>query len=87
MMGQKTSLPIFISPAGMAGLAHPQGERVLSSSAGECGIIQMVGRFPLALPLTSTTGLFSRTKLVIWSTDGEVGFGRGAVGWSMVDRR
>ena len=47
MMGQKTSLPIFISPAGMAGLAHPQGERVLASSAGECGIIQMV-RHPIS---------------------------------------
>lgn len=42
MMGQKTSLPIFISPAGMAGLAHPQAERLLAGSAGECGIIQMV---------------------------------------------
>jgi isopentenyl diphosphate isomerase/L-lactate dehydrogenase-like FMN-dependent dehydrogenase len=41
MMGQKTSLPIFISPAGMAGLAHPLAERGLAASAGECGIIQM----------------------------------------------
>ena len=42
MMGEETSLPVFISPAGMAGLAHPQGERVLAKAAGECGIIQMV---------------------------------------------
>jgi L-lactate dehydrogenase (cytochrome) len=44
MMGEETSLPIFISPAGMAGLAHPEGERVLAKAAGECGIIQMVSR-------------------------------------------
>lgn len=42
MMGEETSLPVFISPAGMAGLAHPEGERVLAKAAGECGIIQMV---------------------------------------------
>jgi L-lactate dehydrogenase (cytochrome) len=42
MMGEKTSLPIFISPAGMAGLAHPDAERGLASAAGVCGIIQMV---------------------------------------------
>ena len=42
MMGEETSLPVFISPAGMAGLAHPQGERVLAKAAGECGMIQMV---------------------------------------------
>lgn len=50
-MGQKTSLPIFISPAGMAGLAHPLAERGLATSAGECGIIQMasqVSRVPLS---------------------------------------
>ncbi|CAD6565569.1 MAG: hypothetical protein TREMPRED_001532 [Tremellales sp. Tagirdzhanova-0007] len=42
MMGQETSLPIFISPAGMAGLAHPQGERLLAAAAGESSIIQMI---------------------------------------------
>ena len=34
----------FISPAGMAGLAHPLAERGLSRAAGEAGIIQMVRR-------------------------------------------
>jgi L-lactate dehydrogenase (cytochrome) len=48
MMGQKTTLPIFISPAGMAGLAHPQAERLLAKGAGECGIIQMVSEDVLA---------------------------------------
>lgn len=42
MMGESTSLPIFISPAGMAGLAHPLAEKGLAEAAGVCGIIQMV---------------------------------------------
>ena len=33
---------IFISPAGMASLAHPLGERLLAKAAGDCSIIQMV---------------------------------------------
>jgi L-lactate dehydrogenase (cytochrome) len=35
-------LQIFLSPTGMAGLAHPQGERLLASGAGECNAIYMV---------------------------------------------
>jgi L-lactate dehydrogenase (cytochrome) len=42
MLGEDTSLPIFISPAGMAGLAHPLAEKGLAKAAGVCGIIQMV---------------------------------------------
>ncbi|WRT65320.1 uncharacterized protein IL334_002263 [Kwoniella shivajii] len=42
MLGQKTSLPIFISPAGMAKLAHPEGECLLAKGAGQCDIIQMI---------------------------------------------
>lgn len=49
MMGAPSSLPVFISPAGMAGLAHERGERVLASSAGECGIIQMVRKYTRAI--------------------------------------
>jgi L-lactate dehydrogenase (cytochrome) len=44
MLGEDTSLPIFISPAGMAGLAHPLAEKGLAKAAGVCGIIQMVRR-------------------------------------------
>jgi L-lactate dehydrogenase (cytochrome) len=44
MLGEETSLPIFISPAGMAGLAHPLAEKGLAKAAGVCGIIQMVRR-------------------------------------------
>jgi 3-deoxy-D-arabino-heptulosonate 7-phosphate (DAHP) synthase len=46
MLGEDTSLPIFISPAGMAGLAHPLAEKGLAKAAGVCGIIQMVRREP-----------------------------------------
>ncbi|KAK8861216.1 hypothetical protein IAR55_002035 [Kwoniella newhampshirensis] len=42
MLGQENSLPIFISPAGMAKLAHPEGECLLAKGAGQCGIIQMI---------------------------------------------
>ncbi|ODN87112.1 L-lactate dehydrogenase (cytochrome) [Cryptococcus wingfieldii CBS 7118] len=42
MLGQETSLPIFISPAGMAKLAHPSGECLLASAAGKSNIIQMI---------------------------------------------
>lgn len=42
MLGEDTTLPIFISPAGMAGLAHPLAEKGLAKAAGVCGIIQMV---------------------------------------------
>jgi L-lactate dehydrogenase (cytochrome) len=42
MLGQETSLPIFVAPAGMAGLAWEGGERGLARGAGEAGIIQMV---------------------------------------------
>nr|XP_019012460.1 L-lactate dehydrogenase (cytochrome) [Kwoniella pini CBS 10737]OCF51241.1 L-lactate dehydrogenase (cytochrome) [Kwoniella pini CBS 10737] len=42
MLGYETSLPIFISPAGMAKLAHPEGECLLAKGAGQCDIIQMI---------------------------------------------
>ncbi|OXC64351.1 hypothetical protein AYX13_06242 [Cryptococcus neoformans] len=42
MLGQDTSLPIFISPAGMAKLAHPEGECLLAKAAGQSNIIQMI---------------------------------------------
>lgn len=47
MMGQKTSLPIFICPTGMSKLASPEGEPGLAAAAGECDIIQMASCPPL----------------------------------------
>lgn len=42
MMGQETSLPLFICPTGMSKLAGDEGEPGIASAAGECNIIQMV---------------------------------------------
>ncbi|ORY30757.1 FMN-dependent dehydrogenase-domain-containing protein [Naematelia encephala] len=42
MMGFESSLPVFIAPTGMAGLAHPSGERLLAQAAGQTGLIQVV---------------------------------------------
>ena len=44
-MGIKTDMPIFISPAAMAKLGHPDGEINLTKGAGQCGIVQGVGSF------------------------------------------
>lgn len=41
-MGIETSIPIFISPAAMAKLGHPDGEVNLTKGAGEMGIVQGV---------------------------------------------
>lgn len=46
---------IFIAPAGMAGLAHPSGERLLARGAGETGIIQMVSS-PCQVSATGSEG-------------------------------
>jgi L-lactate dehydrogenase (cytochrome) len=42
ILGQHSSLPVFIAPAALAKLAHPDGECGLARGAGETGIIQMV---------------------------------------------
>lgn len=43
MTNTKTSLPIYISPAAMAKLGHPDGELNLTRAAGQMGIVQGVG--------------------------------------------
>ncbi|KAG8998828.1 Cytochrome b2, mitochondrial precursor [Tulasnella sp. JGI-2019a] len=40
ILGMKTSLPIFVSPAAMAGLGHPEGEKNITRGSGKEGIIQ-----------------------------------------------
>lgn len=40
--GHKVSLPIYISPAAMAKLGHPDGELNLTRGAGKTGIVQGV---------------------------------------------
>ncbi|BEI85332.1 hypothetical protein CcaverHIS002_0507330 [Cutaneotrichosporon cavernicola] len=40
VLGQKTAMPVFISPAAMAKLGHPLGEVNLTRGAGNAGIVQ-----------------------------------------------
>jgi len=42
ILGRKSSLPIFVSPAALAKLGHPLGEINITKGAGRTGIIQMV---------------------------------------------
>lgn len=39
---QPSSLPLFVSPAAMARLAHPDGEAAIARACGKQGVIQMV---------------------------------------------
>ncbi|KAI5448979.1 hypothetical protein NCC49_005712 [Naganishia albida] len=41
-LGYKVDLPVFIAPAGMAKLSHPEGEALFARAAGEEGIIQFI---------------------------------------------
>lgn len=40
--GYKTKLPIFVSPAAMARLAHPSGEKGIAHACGKQGVMQMI---------------------------------------------
>jgi len=42
LLGCPSSLPLFISPAAMAGMAHPDAEVALAKAAGSQGIIQVI---------------------------------------------
>lgn len=42
IMGVDSSLPLFVSPAAMAKLIHPDGERAIAKAALEKGILQGV---------------------------------------------
>ncbi|KAK9434209.1 FMN-dependent dehydrogenase-domain-containing protein [Lipomyces doorenjongii] len=42
MLGIKTSLPVFVSPAALARLAHPDGEKAIARACGKQGILQMI---------------------------------------------
>ncbi|KAJ9102023.1 hypothetical protein QFC19_004949 [Naganishia cerealis] len=41
-LGNAADLPIFIAPAGMAKLSHPEGEALFAKAAGKEGIIQFI---------------------------------------------
>lgn len=42
ILGHASKIPVFISPAAMAKLGHPDGEVNLTKGAGNTGIIQCV---------------------------------------------
>ncbi|KAK9476887.1 FMN-dependent dehydrogenase-domain-containing protein [Lipomyces japonicus] len=42
IVGVKTSLPLFVSPAALARLAHPDGEKAIARACGRHGILQIV---------------------------------------------
>ena len=46
ILGTPTPLPVFVSPAAMAGLGHPEGECNITRGAGAMGIIQGVRLLP-----------------------------------------
>jgi L-lactate dehydrogenase (cytochrome) len=46
ILGIRTSLPVFVSPAAMAGLGHSGGECNITRGAGAMGIVQGVRLFP-----------------------------------------
>ncbi|KAI9867223.1 MAG: hypothetical protein M1813_009501 [Trichoglossum hirsutum] len=51
MLGQKMALPLFVAPAAMANMIHPDGEKALARGTASQGIIQCVSNnasFPLA---------------------------------------
>eukprot|EP00842_Homolaphlyctis_polyrhiza_P000343 jgi/Hompol1/1309/HPOL_000534-RA len=45
LLGQKSSLPIYMTATALARLADPQGEVALVKAAGKKGIIQMISTF------------------------------------------
>ncbi|KAJ6188106.1 hypothetical protein N7519_003014 [Penicillium mononematosum] len=42
ILGYSTTLPVYISPVGLAKLAHPQGECALAAAAGKDGLVQVL---------------------------------------------
>lgn len=42
ILGHFTTLPVYISPVGLAKLAHPDGECALAAAAGKEGLIQVL---------------------------------------------
>lgn len=42
ILGYSTSLPVYISPVGLAKLAHPEGECALAAAAGKEGLVQVL---------------------------------------------
>jgi L-lactate dehydrogenase (cytochrome) len=59
MLGQKMSVPIFCSPAAMAKMVHPDGEKAIARGCRKLGIPQAVSTnasFPIAEIFESVSG-------------------------------
>ena len=46
ILGNRTSMPIYIWPTGLGRYAHPDAERALARAAGKDGIIQLIPNSP-----------------------------------------
>lgn len=42
ILGYSTTLPVYVSPVGLAKLAHPEGECALAAAAGREGLVQVL---------------------------------------------
>jgi isopentenyl diphosphate isomerase/L-lactate dehydrogenase-like FMN-dependent dehydrogenase len=62
MLGMEVTLPIYVAPAAMAKLGHPDGEVNITKAAGKTGIIQGVS-------LATVTGRKKGCEL--WRGNGE----------------
>ena len=51
MLGCDVGLPLFVSPAAMARLVHPEGEKALAEACGKKGVAQTVGFDPFLFPV------------------------------------
>lgn len=59
ILGHSTTLPVYISPVGLAKLAHPEGECALSAAAGKDGLVQVLANGS-SMPIEQVMG--SRTS-------------------------
>lgn len=46
ILGCPSSLPVYMSPCGLAKLAHPQGECAIAAALGKEGMVQVVNTYP-----------------------------------------
>lgn len=60
ILGHSTTLPVYISPVGIAKLAHPDGECALAAAAGKEGLVQVLANgssMPIELVMQSCVSL------------------------------
>ncbi|CAG8891952.1 unnamed protein product [Penicillium egyptiacum] len=60
ILGYSTTLPVYVSPVGLAKLAHPQGECAMAAAAGKDGLVQVLANgssMPIEQVMKSRTSL------------------------------